>query len=109
MRQYVLTFLGLFLLVVGLLGPFTFADDLRHFGEVAVAIGFSLAGFFLLAPRLFGRWRCGASFPLASPFVILGLVAGTFLAETVAGMLLGACVGAAVVWRHCRRLPPVAI
>ncbi len=107
-RQNVRSILGLFLVALGLLGPLTFADDLRHLGEIAVAIGFALAGAFLLAPHLLKRWSCGSSFPLASPFILLGLAAGTFMDKTMPGVLLGACVGSAAVWWHCSRHRRVA-
>ncbi len=103
MRRNILTFFGSSLLALGLLGPFTFADDLRHFGEVAVTISLALIGCLLLAPQLLQRWRCSSSVPLASPFVLLGLAVGTFMDKAMLGMLLGACSGAAVVWWHCSR------
>jgi len=107
-RQHILAFFGSLLLALGMLGPLTFADDLRHLGEIAVAVGFALAGFFLLAPKLLNRSRCGTSFPLASPFVLLGLATGTFVDKTTAGVLLGLCTGLATVWWHCSRCGRVA-
>jgi hypothetical protein len=91
-----------------MLGPLTFADDLRHIGEIAVAVGFALSGCFLLAPKLLKRSRCGASLPLASPFVLLGLATGTFIDKTTAGVLLGLCAGLATVWWYCSRYRRVA-
>jgi hypothetical protein len=107
-RQHVLAFFGLFLFALGMLGPLTFADDWRHIGEIAVAVGFALAGAFLLAPKLLNHSRCGTSFPLASPFVLLGLATGTFMDKTTAGVLLGLGAGLATVWWHCSRYRRVA-
>jgi hypothetical protein len=103
------TFFGWLLLVLGLLGPLTFADDLRHLGEIAVAIGFALSGFLLLAPQSLKHWRCGRSVPLASPFVLLGVAAGVFMDKTVPGVFLGACAGSTAVWWHCSRYRRAAI
>jgi hypothetical protein len=107
-RQRILAILGLALLALGLLGPFTFADDLRHFGEIAVAVGFALSGFFLLVPKLLKPSRCGSSFPLATPFVFFGLATGAFMDKTTPGVLLGLCVGLVAVWWHCSRNRRVA-
>ena len=102
-RQHILAFFGLLLLALGMLGPLTFADDLRHIGEIAVAVGFALSGSFVLFPYLFNRLRCGSSFPLASPFILLGLAAGALMDKTTSGVLLGVCAGLATVWWHCSR------
>ena len=101
MRRKILTVCGLLLLALGLLGPLTYADDLRHFGEIAVVFGLALSGLLLLAPVLHLRWRCSSSVSVASPFVLLGLAVGTLMDKTMAGMLLGVCFGAAAVWWHC--------
>lgn len=100
MRQSVQTSIGLVLLVLGLLGPFTFADDLRHSGEIAVAAGFALSGLFLLAPGLFDRMRGFGSSPVASPFVLVGLAAGALMDEAMLGVFLGTCTGLAAAWWH---------
>ena len=107
-RQHILASFGLLLFALGMLGPITFADDWRHIGEIAVAVGFALAGAFLLAPKLLNHSRCGTSFPLASPFVLLGLATGTFMDKTTAGVLLGLGAGLATVWWHCSRYRRVA-
>jgi hypothetical protein len=109
MRQHILVSFGFVLLALGLLGPFTFADDLRHFGEISVAVGFALSGFFLLVPRLFCQPRCGNSFQLASPFVLLGLATGASMDKSALGLLVGVCVGLAAIWWHCSRYRRVAV
>ena len=108
MHREILTVSGLLLLILGLLGPLTFADDFRHVGEIAVVVGLVLSGLCLLAPASPFRWRCIASFPAASPFVLLGLVVGTPMDNTMIGMLLGACLGSVAVWLHCSKRGPVA-
>ena len=107
-RQNILAFFGSLLLVLGLLGPLTFADDWQHFGEIAAAVGLALSGSFLLVPKLLDRLRCGSSFPWASPFVLLGLATGAFMDKTPLGVLLGVCTGLAAVWWHCSRYRRVA-
>lgn len=107
-RQRIRATFGLFLFALGLLGPFTFADDWRHIGEIAVAVGFALSGSCLLAPQLLNRLRCSSSFPVASPFVLVGLATGAFIDKTTPGLLLGLCAGLAAVWWHCSRYRRVA-
>ena len=108
MRRYVLTFFGSLLLLVGLVGPITYADDWRHAGEIAVAVGFVLSGLFLLAPILVKGWRCDGSLPLASPLIVLGMVAGTATDKALIGVVLGVCAGSAAAWWHCSRYRRVA-
>lgn len=108
MHRKILTLSGVLLLMLGFLGPLTFADDFRHVGEIAVVAGLVISGTCLLAPALPFHWRCSASLPLASPFVLLGLAAGTPMDSTVIGMLLGACLGSVAVWLHCSKRGPVA-
>ena len=108
MRHYLLTFFGLLLLFAGLIGPITYADDWRHAGEIAVAVGFVLSGLFLLAPRSLIGWRCGGSLPLASPLIVLGMLAGTAMDKVLAGVVLGVGAGSAAAWWHCSRYRRVA-
>lgn len=108
MRRKILSMLGLLLLILGLLGPLTFADDFRHLGEVAVVIGFVLSGLCLVAPVLPLRWRCSASLPVAAPFVLFGLAAGFPMDKILIGMLLGAFLGSVAIWLHCSRRASVA-
>jgi hypothetical protein len=108
MRHYVLTFFGLLLLVVGLIGPMTYADDWRHAGEIAVSVGFVLSGLFLVAPKFLNGWRCGGSLPLASPLNVLGMVAGTAMNKVLTGVILGVGAGSVAVWWHCSRHRRVA-
>jgi hypothetical protein len=108
MRRKILAIFGLLLLTLGFLGPLTFADDFRHLGEIAVVIGLILSGLSLLAPVLPLHWRCSTSFPVASPFVLLGLAVGTYLDKTMIGLLLGACLGSVAIWLHCSKRGPVA-
>lgn len=108
MHSRILTVLGMALLTLGLLGPFTFADDLRHFGEIAVVIALTVSGLCLLTPKLTTRMRCSGSFPVASPFVLAGLIVGVFSDRAVTGVLLGACLGAIATWRHCAKSRRVA-
>jgi hypothetical protein len=103
-----LTIFGSLLLVLGLLGPITFADDLRHSGEIAVSVGFALSGFLLLAPHLLKHWRCRRSLPLVSPFILLGLSIGTFLDQALLGVFAGACAGLALAGWQCSRHRRVA-
>jgi hypothetical protein len=107
-RQHILATVGLLLLVLGLLGPLTFADDVRHVGELAVAVGFALSGFFLLVPKLFSRLRSGSSFQWASPFILLGLAAGAIVDESPLGVLVGVCAGLAAARWHWSRHRRVA-
>lgn len=108
MRQYLMRLFGVLLLLVGLVGPVTYADDWRHVGEIAAALGFALSGFLLLAPVLLKGRRCGASLPLASPLIILGVAAGVAMDKALPGVVLGIGAGSAAVWWHCSRNRPVA-
>jgi hypothetical protein len=106
-RRRIFAIFGLILLVLGLLGPLTFADDWRHLGEIGAAIGLALSGLFLLVPVMPVRWRCSNSFPLATPVILLGLVLGTLADKIMIGTLLGACLGLLVVGWHCAKYPRV--
>jgi hypothetical protein len=108
MRRRVSVVLGFLFLAVGLLGPFTYADDLRHHGELAVVIGLLVSGLCLLAPLLYLRWRCINSLPVASVFILLGLVVGTVNDTSLLGVLLGVCLGFLAVWWHCSNKHRVA-
>lgn len=103
-----LTIFGSFLLVLGLLGPITFADDFRHSGEIAVSVGFALSGLLLIAPHWLKRWHYASSLPIASPFILLGLSAGTFVDYAVLGVFAGACAGLALAGWRCARHRRVA-
>lgn len=96
-------FFGFLFLATGLLGPFTYADDLRHHGELAVVIGLVVSGLCLLAPLLHLPWRCADSLPLASVSTLLGVVVGAVHDTSLLGVLLGACLGFLVVSWHCSR------
>jgi hypothetical protein len=100
--------LGSLFLAVGLLGPFTYADDLRHQGELAVVIGLLVSGLCLLAPLLQLRWRCINSLPVASVSILLGLVLGTVNDTSLLGVLLGVCLGFLAVWWHCSKKHRIA-
>lgn len=99
MTRKLLFLAGFCLSVAGALGFFTFADDLRHTGELAVAVGLLLAGIGAVA----------ASFEGAPPLqwlsvaVLLGLLAGAAVDATAFGLAFGIAVGAvATWWRHHR-------
>jgi RsiW-degrading membrane proteinase PrsW (M82 family) len=108
MRLNVSRVVGFILLGAGLLGPFTYADDLRHQGELAVVAGLLISGFLLLAPLLHLRWRCISSLPVATVCILIGLVVGAIYDSSMLGVLLGTCLGSAAVWWHCSKKGRVA-
>ncbi len=75
-------------LTLSLLGPFTYADDLRHLGEISVVIGFFIAGMFLLSPLFFETWQYRNAMPWVTPFVFLGLLIGTILEQALLGLII---------------------
>jgi len=95
---------GLVLLAAGLCGPFSYADDWRHSGEVAAAIGFALSGASLLLACLFSKSRWVVSSRWVALAVLLGLSLGTATDMAALGVTIGSVVGFAMGWRH--RLPP---
>ena len=81
----------------GVLGFFTYADDLRHGGELAAAAGLTLAGLGLAVAALRLAW------PLAwsSGAILAGLIVGAAMDAAIAGLLGGIVVGAlATAWRR---------
>ena len=108
MSRKVLTIAGVALLSAGAFGPLTYADDLRHVGEVATVVGFLMAGLLLVSPKLMSHWRCGQSLPWGAPFVLLGLAVGVFLDKAMIGVLLGACFGVVAIWWQQARCLRVA-
>jgi hypothetical protein len=89
-RRHALLVAGLGVGVAGVLGFFTYADDLRHGGELAAAAGLTLAGLGLFVAALRPAW------PLAwlSGAIVAGLVVGAAMDAAVAGLLGGIVVGA---------------
>jgi hypothetical protein len=95
--------IGICLSVAGTLGFFTFADDLRHSGEFAVASCLLLAGISLLVsvlrPTLPLQWLSVA--------VLAGLLIGSVLDAAAFGLVGGIATGAiATWWRHSRAVKP---
>ena len=102
--HYLQAAIGLAFLIAGLSGPFSYADDWRHPGEIAAAIGFVLSGLSLTLPIIFSQPRWTISSRWAASLVLLGLVVGTVADMAVLGVTVGFVVGFAVA-RH-QRLPP---
>jgi len=101
MSRYLQITMGLALLVAGLSGPFSYADDWRHPGEMAAAIGLALSGWFLLLPLMLPAPRWLASSRCMASLVLLGLAVGTAVDMAALGVAVGTAAGVAVTWR-CR-------
>jgi hypothetical protein len=88
----------------GLLGFFTYADDLRHGGELAAAAGLTLAGVGLVVAALRPAW------PLAwfSGAILAGLAIGAAMDAAIAGLLGGIVVGALLTISRAPSTPPRA-
>ena len=99
MAPKALVVIGTGLSVAGVLGFFTYADDLRHAGELAIASGLVLAGIGLLVsalqPTLRLQW-----FSVA---VLAGLLAGSVLDAAAPGLVGGVTAGVVAAWWHRRR------
>ena len=96
--------IGLVLLAAGLSGPISYADDWRHSGEIAAAIGFALSGALLSLACLLNRSRWIVSSRWVASAVLLGLALGSATDMAALGVTIGSVVGFAMGWRH--RLPP---
>jgi hypothetical protein len=94
MARKALALVGTCLSVAGALGFITYADDLRHTGEIATAFGLLLAGISLLAsafrPTLPLQWLSVA--------VLLGLLVGSALDAAAFGLFGGVAAGALAAW-----------
>lgn len=95
--------IGLCLSVAGAIGFFTYADDLRHSGELSVASGLLLAGIGLLVtayqPALRLQWLSVA--------VLVGLLVGSALDAAALGLVGGAATGViSTWWRQSRAVKP---
>lgn len=103
MRPIATHLIGLLLLTAGLLGPFTYADDFRHFGEISVAIALALSGICLLATVLGQRWQSFNALPVAAPFILVGLLIGVLCNASLLGLSIGAVLGLVTAWWRCGR------
>jgi Na+/phosphate symporter len=103
MARKALVAIGICLSAVGTLGFFTFSDDLRHPGELAVASGLILAGISLLVSAL----RPTLPLQWLSVAVLAGLLIGSVLDAAAFGLVGGITIGAmATWWRHSRAVKP---
>jgi hypothetical protein len=84
--------IGTALLFAGLIGPFSYAEDVRHPDGVAVSLALTLAGLFLLSPGMSPR-RIAHFLPVAAATVLAGMAAGLLLDATMPGVLAGIGVG----------------
>lgn len=96
MSRLLQAIVGLALLTAGLSGPFTYADDWRHPGELAAAIGVALSGVLLLLPMIRPESRWAVSSRWMASLVLLGLAVGTAIDMTALGMAAGLIAGIAV-------------
>ncbi len=96
-KAFVVT--GICLSVAGTLGFFTYADDPRHSGELAVASGLLLAGISLLVSAL----RSTLQLQWFSVAVLAGLLVGSALDAAAFGLVGGIATGAIVTWWHYSR------
>lgn len=89
--------IGTGLLFGGLIGPFSYGEDLRHPDGVAVSLALTLAGLFLLSPAMSPR-RIARFLPVAAVAVLAGMTAGLLFEATMHGVLagIGAGLGIAV-------------
>jgi len=90
--------MGLALLIAGLSGPFSYADDWRHPGEMAAAIGLTLSGLFLLLPTIRPQSRWAFSSRWTASLVLLGLAAGAAFNLAALGMAVGLVAGITVAF-----------
>jgi Na+/phosphate symporter len=103
MARKALAAIGIILSVAGTLGFFTFADDLRHSGELAVTSGLLLAGISLLVSAL----RPTLPLQWFSVAVLAGLLVSSVLDAAVFGLVGGIATGAiATWWRRSRAVKP---
>jgi hypothetical protein len=84
--------LGIFFVLIGIIGFFTVADDLRHSGELIGVGSVLLAGVILLIGQ--SRWATTRHFRLQ--WITFGLLAGSILGAGLDNMLLGVGLGTAV-------------
>ena len=95
--------IGTALLFGGLIGPFSYGEDVRHPDGVAVSLALTLAGLFLLSPAMSPR-RIARFLPVATVAVLAGMTTGLLLGTTMAGVLAGIRAGlgiaAALAARH---------
>jgi uncharacterized membrane protein len=103
-RKTLLALTGICLSVAGALGFFTYADDLRHSGEIAAASGLLLSGTSLLASAL----QSTLQFQWFAVAVLAGLLAGSALDVAAFGLIGGIATGALATWWRYRRVakPP---
>lgn len=76
----------------GLIGPFSYAEDVSHPDGVAVSLALTVAGLFLLSPSMSPR-RIARALPVASVAVLAGMAAGVLLDAKMPGVLAGIGIG----------------
>jgi hypothetical protein len=84
--------LGTFFLLIGIIGFFTVADDLRHSGELIGVGSVLMAGVILIISQ--SSWSTNRYLRLQ--WIAFGLLAGSILGAGLDNMLLGVGLGIAV-------------
>jgi flagellar biosynthesis protein FliR len=85
------------------MGPFTYADDLRHIGELSAMIGFFISGVCILIANFYPQSNTALKLHWIAGTILLGLLVGTILDLTFYCMLLSIPIGLLVgYWRRDR-------
>jgi hypothetical protein len=84
---------GILLALVGLLGYFTVADDLRHVGEFVGVTSILIAGFVLLIGGVKNSLLSKILVRFIASGILLGIPLGAFLDKMIFGVSLGCICG----------------
>lgn len=82
-------YIGIILILLGILGFFTFADDLQHLGEIIAAAGLTISGLLLLLAEMPLSINKDINLKWVAIGILGGMVLGIFIDRMMFGTTLG--------------------